>query len=388
MQIKKLCLVVSSPFTLEVFLVPQIQALSKLYEVTVIVNTRDAKLLEKLGVDAKLIPVPIERKIRPLRDAYALLILFRIFRIEKYDLVHSVTPKAGLLSMAAAFLARIPVRIHTFTGQVWGTQTGLQRFLLKLADRVTALLATDVLVDSASQRDYIVQEHVLPRQKAHVLAQGSISGVNVQRFRPDLALKVRMRNALDVPLEAFVVLYMSRLTRDKGALVMADGFAAFAAREHGAHLLVVGPDEELLRPAMRQRFDSCLDRVHFIDAVHDPENYMACADVFCLPSYREGFGSALINAAAAEIPALASQIYGSSDAVDDGSTGFLFPAGDNARLAELLALLHGSSDLRLRLGIQARARAIRDFSEELLTAALLGFYDQRLARRFTKSPPP
>ena len=376
MQIKKLCIVVSSPFTLEVFLVPQIQALSKLYEVTVIVNTRDAKLLEKLGVDAKLISVPLERKIRPLRDAYALLILFRIFRIEKYDLVHSVTPKAGLLSMAAAFLARIPVRIHTFTGQVWGTHGGLSRLVLKLADRVTALFATDILVDSASQRDFIVKEKVLPRHKAHVLSHGSISGVNVVRFRPDPALSRTMRQYLGIPPDAFVVLYMARLTRDKGALVMAEGFAAFGSQDNRAHLIVVGPDEELLRPAMRRLCASCLERVHFVDVVHDPENYMAC--VFCLPSYREGFGSALINAAAVGIPAIASDIYGSSDAVADGVTGFLFPAGDSARLAELLARLARSPEFRLRLGQQARERAVRDFAEELLTTALLQFYRERL----------
>ena len=375
---RKICIVVSSPFTLEVFLLAQIRALSERYEVTVIVNTGNGDLLKELKVPAKLLPVLLERRIRPWRDLRALVTLFRIFRRQKFDLVHSVTPKAGLLAMTAAFGAHTSVRLHTFTGQVWGTQGGLWRWVLKLADRVTAMFATDVLVDSASQRDFIVKEKVLPRRKAHVLAHGSISGVNVVRFRPDSALSREMRHSLGIPPEAFVVLYMARLTRDKGALVMAEGFAAFGSQDSRAHLIVVGPDEERLRPTMCGVCASCLERVHFFDVVHDPENYMACADVFCLPSYREGFGSALINAAAAGIPAIASDIYGSSDAVADGVTGFLFPAGNGTRLAELLARLGRSLELRMRLGQQARDRAIRDFAEELLTAALLQFYRERL----------
>jgi len=375
---KKLCIIVSSPFPLEVFLLAQIRALTILYEVTVIVNTKNEKLLEQLNVDARLVPIPIERKIRPFRDAYVLAMLFQIFRRNRFDLIHSVTPKAGLLSMIAGYMAGIPIRLHTFTGQVWCTRTGLTRFILKYADKITAFFASDILVDSASQRDFIVQEKVLPASKASVLANGSISGVNVVRFCPNPDLKLKVRKLLEIPLDSFVVLYMSRLTRDKGAIVMAEAFAVFGAANNEAHLTIVGQDEESLTPHMRDLCRPCLDRVHFVGQVHVPEEYMACADVFCLPSYREGFGTALINAAAVGIPAIASRIYGSSDAIDDGKTGFLFEAGNVEEFVGLLRRLEGNPDLRISMGTRARERAVNEFSEELLTSSLLAFYKTRL----------
>ena len=377
-MIKKLCIVVSSPFALEMFLVPQLRALSKLYQVTVLVNTQNEKLLQILGVDAKLIPIPIERKIRPLRDVYALVLLFHVFRKGEFDLIHSVTPKAGLLSMIAAYLAKTPIRIHTFTGQVWGTQSGINRWILKTADKVTAFLASVILVDSTSQRDFIVKENVLPDAKAFVLANGSISGVNVERFRPNSDYRRKVRNAHGIPMNSFVILYMSRLTRDKGAIVMAEAFAAFASANLESQLIVVGPDEEALRPQIRKLCRDCLDRVHFVDLVHVPEEYMACADVFCLPSYREGFGSAYLNAAAVGIPAIASRIYGSSDAVVDGETGFLFEAGNVGELVALLSRLQDEPALRASMGRRARTRVTAEFSEELLTSALLAFYEKKL----------
>jgi glycosyltransferase involved in cell wall biosynthesis len=159
---------------------------------------------------------------------------------------------------------------------------------------------------------------------------------------------------------------------------MAEAFTIFAATNEKTHLIIVGPDEESLRPKMRELFGACIDRVHFVDLVHIPEEYMACADVFCMPSYREGFGTALINAAAVGIPAIASRIYGSSDAIDDGHTGFLFEAGNIDEFVTLLRRLEGDPELRLSMGKNARARATDKFSEELLTQSLLEFYKAKL----------
>ena len=375
---KKLCIIVTSPFFLEVFLAAQIRTLSKAYQVTVVVNTPDRDLLANLGIDAKLIQLRIERKIHLFQDLRALLALIKIFREEKSDLVHSATPKAGLLAMAAACSAGIPIRIHTFTGQVWGTKTGVMRFLLKLADRVTAYLASDILVDSHSQRDFIIQEGIVPGEKATVLANGSISGVNINRFMPSSEFREKIRKAHAIPMDSFVILYMSRLTRDKGAIMMAKIFAKYGVENRRSHILVVGPDEESLRTLMKEICSECIDRVHIVDQVHCPEEYMAAADVFCLPSFREGFGTVYINAAAVGIPAIASRIYGSSDAVEDGETGFLFEPGDIGQCVKLLQRLEANPGLRISMGARARVRAVEKFSEELLTQALLSFYKARL----------
>lgn len=377
---RKIGLVMSAQYTVEVFLLDQLRHSCARYDVTLFVKTDDAAFLARKGIGVRVVNAPMERKISIMRDLRALLFLIREFRANSFDLVHSATPKAGLLGMVAARIAGVPVRIHTFTGQVWGSRTGLMRWILKSADKVTAYAATHILADSLSQRDFLVRERVVLAEKSRVLAAGSISGVNLERFRADAALRFRVRRELGIPTEAVVFLFMARLTRDKGALVMAEGFARFCESDQTAHLVVVGPDEEGLRPQMRRLFGASLSRVHFEEYTRVPENFIAATDVICLPSYREGFGTVLINAASAGVPGIASRIYGSEDAISDNVTGLLHEAGSAAELAGKMRLLSTNPKLRRELGDNARVRVRREFSEAVVTQAVIRFYDECMSK--------
>jgi glycosyltransferase involved in cell wall biosynthesis len=326
------------------------------------------------GLSARIFRVPIERVISPLRDLRALGHLVRLFRVHHYDLVHSVTPKAGLLAMAAAWLARVPLRIHTFTGQVWATRKGPTRTLLRAIDGLIARCATHVLVDSRSQREFLIANRVVAASKSAVLAEGSICGVDGERFRPDGAARGRVRTALGVSEDAVLFLYLGRLSREKGVLDLAAAFTALAARNPSAYLLVAGPDEEGLRRQMQGLLAACMDRVRWSDYTDRPEDYMAAADVFCLPSHREGFGQVAIEAAAAGLPVIASRIYGIVDAVVDRETGLLHPPADVEVLLSYMETLLLQPDLRRKLGGAGRSRALRDFSTRRVTRALLEFY--------------
>jgi glycosyltransferase involved in cell wall biosynthesis len=381
---KRVCLVAAAQYTVEVFLLHQISELSKVCDVTVFVKTNDPGFLLKRGIGVRVVPTPIERRIGLLADVVALWFLIRGIRAGRFDLVHSVTPKGGLLGMIAASIARVPVRVHTFTGQVWGERVGLMRWVLKTADRITALAATHVLTDSHTQRNFLIDEGVISDQKSGVLARGSISGVNIKRFSPDAVSRSRVRARHGIPIDALVFLFMARLTRDKGAIVMAHGFASFIESGEDAHLIVVGPDEEGLRPAMQQILHGIHERVHFEDYTLVPEEFMAAADVFCLPSYREGFGTVLINAAATGIPAIASRIYGSEEAVQEGVTGLLHEAGNSQDLAEKMRVLAHDKELRAEYGAKGQERARRDFSEQAVTAAVLEFYSQLLNAKLVR----
>jgi glycosyltransferase involved in cell wall biosynthesis len=379
MKTHKICLIVSSVHTAEVFLLGQLSALSSIYDVTLVANTENLTFLEQRGMKVKLIHVPIERKIHPLKDIVALYSLFKIFRKNAFDLVHSVTPKAGLLSMMAGALARVPVRIHTFTGQVWGTRFGFMSLILKTADRAIAWLATQVFIDSCSQRDFLLQKGIISENRSFVLAKGSISGVDTSRFKPDSGMRHKIRSMYKIPETSLVFLYMARLTKDKGALVMAEAFSNFAVCDSQAHLLIVGPDEEGVRPVIGEMCHLCADRIHFVDFTSVPEEFMASADILCLPSYREGFGTVLINAASVGIPAIASRIYGSVDAIVEGVTGLLHEAGNVSDLVSRMKQLSDDPSLREKMGENGRLRVIRDFSEEVVTAALLDYYKGVLA---------
>ena len=177
---KKVCFIVSSPLTAKAFLNGHFKALSSTFDVDLVANFVDSS---RDGFYANnVFDVPVERKINFLSDFSALIKLYRVIVSNKYDVVHTVTPKAGLLGMLAAFMARVPLRHHTYTGQVWATRTGLSRYILKLLDKVVFSLSTSVLVDSKSQKSFLVQEGVISEGESDVLAAGSISGVDIKRF--------------------------------------------------------------------------------------------------------------------------------------------------------------------------------------------------------------
>ncbi|MDR3392582.1 MAG: glycosyltransferase family 4 protein [Sulfuriferula sp.] len=370
----KICFITASELTVRWFLLDQLTALSRHYDVTLIVNTDNPEFLNDTGMSVRVLPVRIERQISIWRDSVALMHLLRIMWRERFVAVHSVTPKAGLLAMLAATICRVPVRIHTFTGQVWATRNGLARALLKLLDTATATMTTHLLIDSYSQRQFLIDEYVTSADKARVLGHGSISGVDIARFAANAQHRQAVRDRLQLRQDDVVFLYLGRLNRDKGLLDMAAAFVQ-AAQENW-HWLIVGPDEADLMPEIMTLCQNCAARVHYLGRSHAPEVEMAAADVFCLPSHREGFGTVLIEAAAMGIPALASRIYGITDAVIDGETGLLHTPKSVDEIAEKMRLLATDTELRKRLGNHAMQRAQRDFSQAYVTGEVLAFYAQ------------
>lgn len=373
---KKICLVVSSAMTVNAFLREPVMRLSEYYDVNLSLKLNPEDSLYGLEDLVDIFPVDIERKISPYRDFLAVCKLVRLFRRNRFNLVHSVTPKAGLLAMISAYIAGVNIRIHTFTGQVWATRTGLSRLLLKKADKLIGWLSTDVLADSNSQLRFLIHEGVISESKSGVLSQGSISGVNTSRFKPDDASRAKIRGELSIPEEDIVFLYIGRLNRDKGLLDLASAFAGIG--NNNTHLLVVGPDEEFIGPQMLKLAERNSQRVHLIGFAVKPEEYLAAVDVLCLPSYREGFGNTVIEAAAAGIPAIGSRIYGLTDAISENETGLMFEAGNVGELKNCISVLTNEKELRIRLGRKARERVFEQFTSEKLVSSWINYYRARL----------
>lgn len=370
--------VTSQPMSVVAFLTPHLRALASVAKIQVLANTDDPDFLKGRGLDLPMVPVGIERAILPWQDLLALMALYKSFVVNKPDAVHTITPKAGLLGMVAAWLARVPVRVHSFTGQVWVTRRGPMRWLLKAADKCIAALATDVLVDSPSQRAFLIAQGVVSPERSTVLGAGSICGVNTQRFFPSADVRQAVRAELGTPTDALVCLYLGRLNRDKGVLDLASAFGQVARAHPLAELWVVGPDEANWFEQMQALMGDANRQVKRVGFTPEPERFMQAADLFCLPSYREGFGSSVIEAAACGVPALASRIYGLTDAVKEGQTGWMHEAGDVQDLAQQLnTLLANPADLAAK-GQAARQYAQTVFAEEAITEAMVQFYKKRL----------
>ena len=366
---------VTTPFTVNGFLINHLTELAKLYQLSLCINLSQYALSPKLDIaNLEIFNVPLERKISPWIDLKSWWALFQIFRQNRFDSVHSLTPKAGLLGMSSAFFARVPFRFHTFTGQIWVNQSGLKRFIFKHVDRLIARFATFVLADSASQIRFLVEEGVCKSSKISMLGAGSISGVDLHRFQPNALIRAQLRGELEVSKSDCIFLFVGRLCRDKGLFDLIAAFSKIRAKRQNAILWIVGPDEEGIIPQVRGRSTELYDLVKWIGPTFSPEHFMAAADVLLLPSYREGFGSVIIEAAACHLPTIAYRIDGVVDAVIDGKTGLLVDLGNVEELEMQMELLLNNLALRDSLGLSARDRARRDFSSETVTRAWLDFY--------------
>jgi glycosyltransferase involved in cell wall biosynthesis len=371
---RRLCIVAAIPLSLNAFMAPHVRELRRTWRITLVASSEpDAELRHP---NVEFAPIPLARQISPLRDVGSLFALWRLFRRQRFDVVQSITPKAGLLAMVAGRLAGVPVRIHWFTGQVWATSSGARRWLLKTIDRVLVASSTHLLADSRSQRAFLIDEGVAPAHRIDVIEEGSVAGVDVARFDRDPASAARVRAQLGIPDTAVVALYLGRLQEAKGVPEIAAAFARVAPLYPSLHLLVVGPDEAGLRPSLERTLAGSRDRVHFADFTPVPQDYMAASDIFVMPSHREGFGVAVIQAAACAIPTIGTRIYGLIDAVEHGGTGLLVPPRDVSALADAMGRLAGDADLRRSMGDRARQRVVERFTEARLVKALYEFYEQ------------
>jgi len=372
----KICFVVSTGMTVNAFLQQPIKLLSQHYDIYIALDTSAGEALHGLEDIVTILPVAIKRKISLWQDLAAVFQLFKLFQKHNFRIVHSVTPKAGLLAMLAAALAQVDIRIHTFTGQVWATKLGFGRAALKKLDKLIGCFCTHILVDSPSQRQFLLDEGVIAPEKSCVLQKGSISGVDVNRFKPNYSARLRIRESLQIADSDVVFLFIGRLNRDKGILDLAVAFSNVACRHANARLLIVGVDEANLSEEIHHITENFEKQVEFIEFTPVPEEYMAASDVLCLPSYREGFGNVIIEAAAVGIPTIGSKIYGITDAVVDGYTGLLFTPRDVAALESCMEKMVGNAELRQNLGKAAHNRACEDFSSQKLSAAWLKYYQE------------
>jgi len=378
---KKICWIVASPLTIKFFLMDQIFALSKKYDLTVITNANASFFL---GKGVRVIPVRIERKISLYRDILAFFKLLIILRKEKFDLVHTLSPKSGLLGMLAAWLNSTPIRIHVFQGEVWASRKGLWRIFLKTLDKCIVYFATNLLAVSHSEINFLLKEGIVAKKSIKILANGSICGVDLNRFIQNKIERSKVRRQYNIKEKDKIILYVGRLTQDKGILDLTRAFLRLAIQYSNIHLLIIGPDEENIKKKIKDLCVNIRNNLHFSGYTNNPEHYMAASDILCLPSYREGFGLVLIEAAAVGIPTVGSRIYGIIDAIQDGITGLLFCKGDIKDLTEKISTILKNEKLAKSLGNAGRQRVRRDFDCKLILNDLLKFYENIFKKKYLR----
>lgn len=336
--------------------------------------------LKLRGVHFHAIEIP--RKLSPLADLRALAALYSYFRQGRFDVVHSVTSKAGLLCAIAAMAARVPIRLHTFIGQPWAGLSGAIRWVSKTCDWLVARLNTQCYADSESQRAFLITEGVADSGHIKTLGSGSIAGVDLSRFEVGRFEKSLIKAELFIPINAQVIVFIGRITREKGIVELVSAFNLLSQRGFdNVFLLLIGPFESdnQLPEATRNNLEQN-PHIRVVGYTDTPEKYLAATDLFCLPSYREGFGSVVVEAAAMGVPTVATRVVGLVDSVVENETGLLVPPKDADALADALAHLLGNPQLRRELGMAAQARASALFDSTAVNRLVLDEYTY-LSRR-------
>ena len=371
---KKLMVVTTVPDTLEFILESQPRFLNGHYQV-IVVSSEPKRLdlfAQKEGVRA--LAVEMARGISPLRDLTSIVRMFRVMRAERPDIVHSYTPKAGMVCAIAGFLARVPVRIHTFTGLIFPYCSGVKRQLLKRIDSLVCLLNTHIVPEGQGVKNDLQPICHKPLQ---VIGFGNIAGVDLSHFTPDSAVLQQAAAELRTTRQLqnkTVFCFVGRLNQDKGIQELCQAFCRLDPAQHA--LLVVGglDQENPIDPATVQALKQS-PGIHWLGFQSDVRIALAAADVFVLPSYREGFPNVVLQAAAMAKPALVTNVSGSNEIIRHGHNGWIVEAKNAVALFAQMNEISKISDAELRQKGQNALQLVQQrFDRRYYQGELLKFY--------------
>lgn len=361
--------VVTVPISLNFFRGQIARLRSRGFDVEAVSSPGEEAELARQREGITVYSVPMERGIAPFSDLVSLWRLFRLMRRTRPDIVHSHTPKAGLLGTMAARMAGVKGVMLSVFGLPQMTRSGWKLRLLNTMSRLSCRLAQRVWCDSHSMRRHLIDSRLCRADKIVVLGEGSSNGVdsrhnfNPRRYSEEERAELRARHG--IPSDAVVICFVGRIVADKGMHELAEAWRILRDKHLKLHLLLVGPFEpqDPLRPEDEELFRSD-ERIHLAGMRHDVPLHLAAVDLLVNPSYREGFNVALLEASAMELPVVASRVPGCLDPVVDGVTGTLVPVRDGQALAEAIEMYVRSADLRREHGSAGRARVERDFQPE------------------------
>lgn len=319
--------------------------------------------------------IPIQRQIKIGADLKTLFVLHKLFRKENFVCVHSVTPKAGLLTACAGWLAQVPNRIHIYTGQVWATRSGIMRFMLKIMDKIIALFDTLLLVDGESQRQFLIKENVLKENNSIVPANGSIAGIKLERFIISENVRKAEREKFGFTDDDVCFILLGRLNHDKGVGELYEAFDKLIQHCHNAKLLLYGNDEENY-DAKADYFPNIKRNINYFFPGHTskPFDALQAGDVFVLPTWREGFGMSVLEAQALGLPVITSDAYGVLDASVEGVTGLRCGVNDPVGLYKAMRQYYYDADMRKQHGLAGRKRVEELFNNEIVSKAWFDLY--------------
>ena len=372
-MLQKLFRISTIPDSLEILLKGQLKMLSEYYEVVAVSSPGEKMkvLEEREGV--RTVSIPMERRISLVKDFISLLRLIVLFAKERPDMVHSITPKAGLLSMLAAWITRVPVRMHTFTGLVFPTATGKMQKLLIAMDRLTCFCATHINPEGEGVKRDLVNYNITSKP-LHIIANGNVNGIDLEYF--DKTPEVVEKACSYKEEGTFTFCFVGRMVRDKGINELVHSFLRLYQKDERVRLLLVGPFEKELDPVLPEVEEHILHHpgICYMGYQNDVRPFLVASDALVFPSYREGFPNVVIQAGAMGLPAIVTDINGCNEIVLPDLNGVIIPSKDEQALYESMKYFASHPVEVEKMAANARPLIASRYEQRIVWNALLDEY--------------
>ena len=374
-DMKKLIRLTTADISLNLLLKGQLRFLNQYFEVVGV--SSDTGLLKGVGEreGIRTIAVPMHREIALGADIVCLWKLYRLFRRERPDILHSNTPKGSLLAMIAGWMARVPVRIYLVTGLRYQGASGMLRWVLRTMERLTCRFATKVIPEGNGVKQALIADHIT-QKPLKILHYGNINGLDTSYFSPNVALRAQERERLGFSDDDFVFIFIGRIVKDKGMNELAWAMRQLVSNHPHARLLLVGPFESELDPLEgdNEQFFREHSSVAYVGYQADVRPFLAAADALVFPSYREGFPNVVLQAGAMGLPSIVTDINGCNEVITDGVNGRIIQPRDREALLQMMSLFVEDAAHVSAMAEKTRTVICERYDQQDVWRALLEMY--------------
>lgn len=379
MEKPKLIRITTVPLSLEKLLEGQLGFMNQYFKVTGVSSEQERLVAFAKQEGVASFCLPMTRKITPLRDIRSVWKLYRFLKRENPQIVHSHTPKAGIVGMFAAYLAKVPIRLHTVAGLPLTETTGWKRIILNAVEKWTYRFACRVYPNSQGLYDFIIEEKFTSENKLKIIGNGSSNGIDTTYFSKkhfsEEELKVK-KQALGISSLDFVFIFVGRIVKDKGINEMVAGFTKLSSNNPHSVLLLVGSFEDDLDPVseVTNRLISENSKIIPTGFQEDVRIYFALSDALIFPSYREGFPNVVMQAGAMSLPAIVSDISGCIEIIVQYENGIIIPSKNEFAVFDAMEKLIADPELYESMREKSRSMILSRFNRQEIWQALLDEY--------------
>jgi glycosyltransferase involved in cell wall biosynthesis len=377
---------------MEKLLENQLEFMKSNFDITAIAcSESEGTYLEEYGreVGMKTFPIEFTRAITPIQDLKAILKLYKFLKKEQPEIIHSHTPKAGMVSMIAAKLAKVPIRIHTVAGLPLEEASGMRKILLKSIEKITYAAATIVLPNSNGLKQILVQYNLCSEKKINIIGKGSSNGINSDYFAPEKISEAEVTNLkseLGFKGDETILIYIGRLVKDKGVNELITTFDAISRSNSNCKLLLLGYYEQDRDPLSEDTIRMIKENPSIIERgfIKDIRPYLLLSSFLVFPSYREGFPNVVLQAAAMQLPAIVTNINGCNEIIQHNYNGIIIPKKNSKALKDAILYLIENKSVLENMKSSSRNFVIENFSREIIWNELLNVYTSEIKRIYEK----